>query len=396
MTRKQATKPKQPKPKQPKPSTLMLTLDVALSLACPHNAAPTYAFTCWLQAALPKRLRDIAFFDAVNNLHIDNRVSKTQHRTLFVAHVDTVHRKAGHNHIIKTDAKWSAGTPGQCLGADDGAGVALLMHMLDANVPGYYIFTQGEEVGGIGARHLAREHALLLAEFDRAVAFDRKGFDSVITHQGFNGRCCSDEFALALADALNATNPDMLMLSPDDTGVYTDTAEFVDIIPECTNISVGYSHAHGDKEELDMVYFAQLARSVLMVAWDGLPTTRDPLLPDAYEDVYDKWGPGQWFDIKPKPTSKASKASKAPPLPLPDTRELDLFDAIQDARLGMCGPLLDMMAHAAYPEDIALARNQISKRALTEEVLDWAEMSLDDGVPVDIVLEDLFTGAQIH
>lgn len=383
---------------KPKFNPLMDTLEVALTLARPHNAAPTYAFTCWLQASLPKRLRDVAFFDAVNNLHIDNRLSMTQHKTLFVAHVDTVHKKAGVNKIIKTDAKWAAGTPGQCLGADDGAGVALLMHMLHANVPGYYIFTQGEEVGGIGARHLADEHAALLRQFDRAVAFDRKGFDSVITHQGFNGRCCSDEFAQSLADALNASDPDMMMLSPDDTGVYTDTAEFVDLISECTNISVGYSHAHGDKESLDMTYYAGLARAVLMVDWDALPVKRDPLVPD--EDVHEAWVSDAWdWSIKAKPIGKGKGKGR---IPVADTyyiqtqREMDLFDAIQDARLGMCGPLLDMMARSAYPEDTALARNQINKRALTEEVLNWAEESLDDGVPVDVVLEDLFTGAQIH
>jgi len=35
--------------------------------------------------------------------------------------------------------------------------------------------------------------------------------------------------------------------------VYTDTAEFTDIIPECTNRSVGYAREHTQEESLDLV-----------------------------------------------------------------------------------------------------------------------------------------------
>ena len=45
----------------------------------------------------------------------------------------------------------------------------------------------------------------------------------------------------------------------DEGGVYTDSAEFTDIIPECTNISVGYYKEHTVNETQDIQYNFQLA-----------------------------------------------------------------------------------------------------------------------------------------
>ena len=235
---------------------LHAVLGKALHMKRPHNTASVDYFTDWLWEMLPSHLRDASYLDAVGNLHVDARITD-YHKTLFVAHVDTVHREVGANAVRKTDTHWYA--DGSQLGADDGAGVALLMHMLHNDVAGYYIFTQGEEKGGIGAKYLADYKKTLLSEFDRAIAFDRKGIDSVITHQGW-GRCCSDEFGEALCREIGKGNDDMMHLN-DDTGVYTDTAEFTGVIAECTNISVGYQFEHTEKEELNMIYFTQLAEA---------------------------------------------------------------------------------------------------------------------------------------
>ena len=259
-----------------KKSILHKTLARALSVKRPHNTPAVSDFTEWLFNALPAELKSFTSVDGAGNLHIDNRIAGS--KTLFIAHVDTVHREVGANKIRKTAGKWYA--DGAPLGADDGAGVAILMHMLCGGVPAYYVFTQGEECGGIGARAMAKDTALL-SQFDRAIAFDRRGIDSVITHQGY-GRCCSDTFAQALADSLSSGN--VLMYLGDDTGIYTDTAEFVDVIPECTNISVGYMYEHSDKEELNIHHFTALADAVLTLPWDTLPTDRDPTV---YES---KWG----------------------------------------------------------------------------------------------------------
>jgi len=258
--------------------------------------------TQWLDEVLLPHLDAYEYWvDDVGNIHIDNRKT-TSSRTLFTAHVDTVHNTEGRQLVESVSVNGvntlrltppPYGTPAEytsnCLGADDTAGVLMLLHLLKSNVPAYYIFTRGEECGGVGAGHLAEHHKDLLAEFDRAVAFDRRGTSSVITHQ-MVGRTCSDKFAEALSDALGT---DTLMYAPDDTGSYTDTAEFIGVIPECTNISVGYEREHSANETLNLDHFLDLLNHVATINWDILPVERDPTAVDPKEDYnygYADWG----------------------------------------------------------------------------------------------------------
>lgn len=209
--------------------------------------------------------------------------------TLFTAHLDTAHREDGHNPVIyDEDLEWMSKADGLPLGADCGAGVWLLYKMAEAGVPGTYLFTVGEERGGVGARWLAEHAALFLGKFKRAIAFDRKGTSSVITHQ-FCGRCCSDEFARALSLGLTTTIPGGYVFQPDDTGIYTDTAEFISDIPECTNISTGYFQEHTGNETLDVGYLKALLEACLKIDWEALPTVRDPAVVEPVDDTWGEW-----------------------------------------------------------------------------------------------------------
>ena len=194
-------------------------------------------------------------------------------KVLFSAHVDTVHRQQGRQKVMfrETDNRYYK-LDGQPLGADDGAGVWLLLQLIDAKVPGSYIFHRGEECGGIGSKWVTTMHPQWAEQFDYAIAFDRKATHSVMSHQGY-GRCCSDKFAEALSDALNAGN-DNFMYSPDDTGVYTDTAEYTDAIGECTNVSVGYYNEHTGREELDLAHLFALRDVCVKLDWANLPVVR--------------------------------------------------------------------------------------------------------------------------
>jgi hypothetical protein len=186
-----------------------------------------------------------------------------------------MHRVDGVNEYT-LDGRGFYSAKGAPLGADDGAGIAILS-VLMRSVPAYYVFCRGEERGGVGSKYIAEHFPELLGAFDRAIAFDRRGYSDVITHQ-FGGRCCSDAFAEALSDSLNDQG---LLYMPCDGGVYTDTAEFTDFIPECTNISVGYDHEHSDREVLDGEYLKQLCAAALKVDWDSLPVDRE--LGDDYD-----------------------------------------------------------------------------------------------------------------
>lgn len=370
-------------------------LNKLLSTKRPHGSATNKRITEWLRQQLPFALNKSAFFDGAGNLHVDNR-SLSTHRTLFVAHVDTVHRGEGKNKINKTKTHWYA--KGDVLGADDGAGVALLFHLIHNNVAGYYIFTQGEERGGVGARYLAEKMTDLLYQFDRAIAFDRRGIDSVITHQGW-GRCCSDEFGNALADALMLHNDNLMMLN-DDTGVYTDTAEFTDIIPECTNISVGYDKEHTQSESLNLVHYQQLSSSVVQVDWDNLPTSRDPsVVENKYDDTgtwgnwwqeYKTYSGGKYaydmYDYMEEQPASYTKTKYVKP----DPRREEAIDAVIDAQHGQQQFLLYMIADSVYPEDATLALKHMNAQMLTYDTLEEAYEALDHGEDIDLVLAMLF------
>lgn len=350
-------------------SILHKTLARALSMKRPHNSEGTQRLTDWLEDNAPAHAK--MHRDAAGNLHIDTRISP-ENRTLFTAHVDTVHRDQGPNKIRKTNTHWYA--DGAPLGADDGAGCAMLMHLLHSGVDAYFLFTQGEECGGIGAKFAAKDVAFL-KQFDRAIAFDRRGIDSVITHQGW-GRTASDAFAQALSDALNE---DMtLMYLPDDTGVYTDTAEFTDVIPECTNISVGYDHEHSDRESLDILHFAALAKRVVSIDWDALPTDRDPTKHESKFDSMRDWT--GWSYSKHKPTSVNSSFDTYATFSrghyfvddYDDILREDLRDAIYDAMAGNKQWLVEMLCESVYPEDPEMAQHFIDRGRLDDAVLDQA------------------------
>jgi len=299
---------------------------------------------------------------------VDNRVKGS--KTLFIAHVDTVHKDTGVNKIKKTQTHWYA--DGAPLGADDGAGCAMLMHLIHSGVAGYYIFSQGEERGGIGAKFIANNNADLLKQFNRAIAFDRRGIDSVISHQGM-GRCASDSFCQALSSALNEHNEN-LMYSPDDTGVYTDTAEFTDAIPECTNISVGYYNEHGDRENLDIVHFAALAVAAAKVDWDALPTDRDPTEVE-YKDYgygYGSYNKDWWKAYDTKESTSAYKGYTWQEDDEYFETEM-LFDALYDAQAGYKDDLIDMIAGCVYAEDPEFAVRFLDKRKLTDDLLEEAK-----------------------
>lgn len=195
-------------------------------------------------------------------------------KTMFTCHLDTAcskqvkvnHFQSGN--IIKTDGK-------SILGADDKAGMVVILNMIENKVPGLYYFFIGEEVGCVGSRRLSKEWSnFKFNNISKVISFDRRSDCSVITHQWY-GRCCSDSFAKELSLRLNSVGQG-LKLQPDDTGVLTDSAQFMDIIPECTNISVGYMYEHTVNEYQDIDFLQRLCKAVCMIDWETLPVERNP------------------------------------------------------------------------------------------------------------------------
>jgi hypothetical protein len=197
--------------------------------------------------------------------------------TMFTCHLDTACGKQEKvNHVFHPNGNY-VGTDGKTiLGADDKAGMVIILSLIEKQVPGLYYFFIGEEVGCIGSGALS--HTWLSTEFSKyitkCVSFDRRGTTSVITEQLY-GRCASDEFATELSLRLN--NVGDFKFAPDDTGVLTDSINFMDFVPECTNISVGYYNEHGGDEIQDLVFLKKLSKAVCEIDWETLPIKRDPI-----------------------------------------------------------------------------------------------------------------------
>lgn len=192
---------------------------------------------------------------------------------MFTSHLDTATSALTEvNHvfdgkIIKTDGK-------SILGADDKAGVAIMLNMIEHNIPGLYYFFLGEEVGCVGSKKVAaKQKEEKIEGINKVISFDRRKTTSVITYQS-GQRCASDTFGQALAGALNKAD-DSFEYIIDPTGILTDSVQFIKIYSECTNISVGYENEHTFSELQDIEHLTKLAEACLKVDWNGLPVERD-------------------------------------------------------------------------------------------------------------------------
>lgn len=199
---------------------------------------------------------------------------------LWSSHTDTVHSHSG-KQLVHVDHQDFAEAPfSDCLGADCTTGVWLMMHMIRAGKPGLYIFHRDEECGGRGSDYIAKDTPELLAGIKYAIAFDRKGTTSIVTHQ-FGQRCCSEAFVKSLNEALGGA------FKSDDTGTFTDTANYTELVPECANISVGYYKQHTSLECQDLEFAELLLDALLEADFSGLVCERDPPVVDY--DWNDKW-----------------------------------------------------------------------------------------------------------
>lgn len=205
---------------------------------------------------------------------------------LWSCHTDTVHTIGGKQRL----AHWGGtlrlawGELSNCLGADDTAGVWMLMQMIRREIPGLYIFHRGEEVGCLGSHYFAKHNWKLVQGCDMAIAFDRRGTSDIVDHQ-LGRRCASKTFTESLSAGLNMGHKAAY-------GSYTDTATYMLMVSEVTNISVGYEGAHWKTEKLDMNHLAQLRDAVFSLKVDDLIIERDPTAVEP-----EPWYKREWKNI---------------------------------------------------------------------------------------------------
>ena len=112
---------------------------------------------------------------------------------MFTSHLDTATSAlSGIKHVIVDNLIKTDGNT--ILGADDKAGVVIMLHMIENKIPGLYYFFLGEEVGCVGSRKVADKYKTdKIDKINKVISFDRRGTSSIITYQS-GSRCCSDKF----------------------------------------------------------------------------------------------------------------------------------------------------------------------------------------------------------
>lgn len=337
------------------PAKVCKVLTTILSWPRPHNTQAETMFREWLTDQI-KLADDTAVVTVTSggNLYVDKRNGKPGTQVLFSCHMDTVDGGIWGNpktvrgkptHQVKKltydanfgeialDRAGEVGAVGTCLGADDGVGVWLMLKMLQARVPGGYIFHTGEECGGVGSRAMVDKHRDILAHYGVALAFDRPHNDEVIIHQR-GVECASVECGAWLATTLNKAG---FNFATSTRGVFTDTANYRKLVPECLNLGVGYDRQHGINETLDYAHAHALMQALITLDWTDMPVKRDHTKPD-----YVPQQPGLFKGFMPEFKAVPKQSKYDPPKYEEPKSEFDDL---------MTRPLSDILVDMDYDSD---------------------------------------------
>jgi hypothetical protein len=124
---------------------------------------------------------------------------------------------------------------------------------------------------------------------------------------------------------------------PCDSGVFTDTANYVDVIGECTNLSVGYFRQHGPMEHTNLSFAASLRDALVSADWAKLVFERKP----GEEDPDWQWGRG-WEDDKYGTYVPRKDRKDAPPYGDHETRLDDMEQFVREYPWVVAEYLLEM------------------------------------------------------
>ena len=164
------------------------------------------------------------------------------HKHLFTCHLDTYPLLSISEEITIIEDENIIRTDGSTLlGADDKAGMTVMLTMIQAGVPGIYGFFLAEEIGLLGSEFAAGDSTW--QELMKDVKYAGQ-LQKVFGDHGIN-------------------------LEPDDTGSSTDSLSFFRANKQlqCTNISVGYGNAHSNTEFQDISYLELLCNAVIHMTW---------------------------------------------------------------------------------------------------------------------------------
>jgi len=167
---------------------------------------------------------------------------------LLSAHMDTVEELVPDRRILQEGTTLTSSEG--ILGADDRAGIATILEVLDcldhSNFNGTIkiALTTREEIGCIGSQKIDRS---FLEDVDSAIVVDRRGSRDIVTSCGWSLFCTPSYGKLFKVAGKLAGMPDWEMTS----GGLSDAKSFAEFGIPSVNLSAGYHLEHTDEEYVD-------------------------------------------------------------------------------------------------------------------------------------------------
>ena len=189
---------------------------------------------------------------------------------LLVAHMDTVHKKLP-NMIVYDQTQDIVSSPNG-IGGDDRCGVYMIFEILmffNCSV----LFTEDEEVGGIGAGKFAKSDLASELHFNYILEFDRADANDAVFYS-----CGNDEFEAFITQDFYKTN----------YGTYSDICDVAPALGcAAVNLSCGYYKAHTTDE---YVVLSEMENSIKAVCDILAKTNADDKFDYVeVEETYDDW-----------------------------------------------------------------------------------------------------------
>lgn len=188
---------------------------------------------------------------------------------LLVAHCDTVHKNKPKT-ILYDNMKQMMWSP-EGIGGDDRCGIIAIYEIIKEYKP-YVLFTQDEEIGGLGVKEFCEKENLDKIKF--AIEIDRRGNNQAVFYD-----CGNEELQEYIC---NKYNFDL------QYGSFTDVCfigEAFDI--GIVNLSAGYYNEHQEIEYIDFKALRNTIRKVKEMLKENIDKFFD------YQEVL-KYYPAQW------------------------------------------------------------------------------------------------------
>ncbi|MBA4420308.1 MAG: hypothetical protein C0391_04100 [Anaerolinea sp.] len=170
---------------------------------------------------------------------------------LLSAHLDIYDEIPSNSHLINDGSVWRRNIG--ILGADDRAGVAIIINILDdLRLNGFsgtikFALTVQEEIGQIGAEHIDKA---FFDDVDYAISLDRKGNCDIVTKSKRNQlEYCSEEYGKVFEQTSIYLGHNIFNYKMTNGGV-SDLRIWSALGIPSVNLSIGYYNEHTDSEYL--------------------------------------------------------------------------------------------------------------------------------------------------